>query len=411
MHFRHAHGSHTDWAVAAEECLLQLSQQAGEARYVRAPNLGFIYISDALLPHVEQILATFKTRTGIANWVGAVATSIAAGSTEYTDEPAISVLLGQFAAGSFNVFSGTQRPPALGTRTDSGAEAAFTALVHADPTTADLPELIVDMAHKVASGYLFGGLTSSRAHHQQIADRMLAGGLSGVVFASDVKLVSRVTQGVFPLRGAPRRKITRASANLMLQLDGRNALDVLLEDAGIRERVAALAAPDGARETRAQLQALGRRGLFVGIEPAAGEANGSRSQAAALRADYVARHVVAVDPAKGVVAVAGAVEAGQAIVFCTRDESAARKDLVRICAEIRDHLHEAGEAGGAAIEARGALYVSCLGRGSHMFGEQHEELRLIEQQLGGVPLAGFYANGEIGGQNLYGFTGVLTVFY
>jgi small ligand-binding sensory domain FIST len=45
-----------------------------------------------------------------------------------------------------------------------------------------------------------------------------------------------------------------------------------------------------------------------------------------------------------------------------------------------------------------------------MFGESHEELRVIRQQLGDVPLVGFYAGGEIGGKNLYGFTGVLTVF-
>jgi small ligand-binding sensory domain FIST len=46
-----------------------------------------------------------------------------------------------------------------------------------------------------------------------------------------------------------------------------------------------------------------------------------------------------------------------------------------------------------------------------MFGEQGEELRLIQNQLGEVPLAGFFANGEIGGRSLYGYTGVLTVFY
>ena len=46
-----------------------------------------------------------------------------------------------------------------------------------------------------------------------------------------------------------------------------------------------------------------------------------------------------------------------------------------------------------------------------MFGEQGEELRVIAQQLGDLPLVGFYANGEISGRSLYGFTGVLTVFY
>jgi small ligand-binding sensory domain FIST len=409
MRFRSAHAAHTDWSVAVEECLLLLARHAGDERYTRTPNLGFVYLTDALRPHAEQILTLLKSRTGIANWVGASGAGICAAGVEYTDEPALAVMLGQFAPGSFNVFSGTQRPPALAARTDSGAEAAFTALVHADPTTHDLPELIVDMAHKVASGYLFGGLSSGRGASCQIADRVLSGGLSGVVFASDVPLVSRVSQGVHPLPDAGRRTVTRAEANLILELDGRRAFDVLLEDAGIRARAGTVeeAAREDVARVRSQLQSLGRHGLFVGFEPSAGIGYRERTP----RQDYVVRNVVALDPGKGVVAVAAPVESGQVLSFCTRDEAAARKDLIRICSEIRAHLHELEEERGSPVVARGAVYVSCLGRGSHLFGEQHEELRLIQRQLGDLPLVGFYANGEIGGQNLYGFTGVLTVFY
>lgn len=408
MRFRLAHSAHSDWSVAVEECLLLLAQYAGDDRYTRTPNLGFVYLTDELQPHAERILTLLKSRTGIPNWVGAVGSAICAGGTEYTDEPAMAVMLGHFKPGSFNVFSGTQRPPALTARTDSGAEAAYTALVHADPAAHDLPDLVVDMAHKVVSGYLFGGISSGRQTNQ-IADRVLNGGLSGVVFASDVALVSRVSQGVHPLPGAARHAVTQANANLIVSLDGRPAFDVLLEDAGIRARAGT--ADEAAREdfarVRTQLQSLGRRGLFVGIEPAAGDAYRERTP----RQDYVVRNVVALDPSKGVVAVAAPVEAGQMLSFCTRDEAAARKDLMRICSEIRSHLHELEESAGEPVVARGAVYVSCLGRGSHLFGEQHEELRLIQRQLGEVPLVGFYANGEIGGQNLYGFTGVLTVFY
>jgi small ligand-binding sensory domain FIST len=407
MRFRHAHGSHTDWSVAVEECLLQLARFAGDDTTTRTPNLGFLYLTEPLASYAEQILTLLKTRTGVASWVGASAVGIAACGTEYLDEPALSVMLGQFPAGSVNVFSGTQRPPALGLVTDSGAERAFTALVHADPTTLDVPDLLVDMAQKVASGYLFGGLASGRQGTRQIADRVLSGGLSGAVFAADVPLVSRVTQGVHPLPGAGRHEITQATANLIVALDGRAAFDVLLEDAGLRARAAAGgAASEDFMQVRQQLQGLGRRGLFVGIEP--DSAGGYRERMP--RQDYLVRHVVALDPGKGVVAVAAPVQTGQQLAFCTRDETAARKDLVRICAEIRAHLEDAGGSAGPA-QARGALYVSCLGRGSHMFGEPHEELRVIRQQLGGVPLTGFYASGEIGGQNLYGFTGVLTVFY
>ncbi|MFN3565530.1 MAG: FIST N-terminal domain-containing protein [Burkholderiaceae bacterium] len=401
MRFRHAHAAHPDWSVAVDECLLHLQGFNGDERYARNANLGFLYLTDALAPRADAILTTLKARTGIPNWVGSVGAGICATGVEYTDEPALAVMLASFAAGSFNVFSGTQRPPALGLATPSGAPTAFTALVHADPDTPDLPELITDMAGKVESGYLFGGLSSARGRTLQIADRVLSGGLSGVVFSGDVRLVSRVSQGCHPF--SVRRTVTRADHNLIYELDGERAFELLLEDAGIRSRVLT----GDAREARAALATLARRGLFVGIEPPAGNAYRERTPVA----DYVVRHIVALDPGKGSVAIAGAIEDGAAVSFCTRDEAAARKDLIRICSEIRDHLHERAESTGSQVEPSGAIYVSCLGRGSHMFGEQHEELRLIRHQLGDVPLVGFYANGEIGGRNLYGFTGVLTVFY
>lgn len=412
MRFRYAHASHPDWSVATEECILLLQQFAGDERYARNANLGFLYLTDALAQHADQILAMLKTRTGIPNWVGASGVGVCVTGAEFYEEPAMAVMLGSFAPGSFNVFSGAQRPPTLGTRTDGGADAAFTALVHADPQTPDLADLLVDMGNKVASGYLFGGISSGRGKAVQIADRVLAGGLSGVVFASDVRLVSRVSQGAFRLPAASRHRVTRATNNLIVELDGRRAFDVLLEDAGIRERPTLQMSSDGATredftKVRQSLQALGRQGLFVGIEPKAGVAYRERTP----REDYVVRHVVALDPAKGVVAVAAQMDEGQSITFCTRDEAAARKDLIRICAEIRDHLHETSETEKQEAKPRGAVYVSCLGRGSHMFGESNEELGLIRRQLGDVPLVGFYAGGEIGGQNLYGFTGVLTVFY
>ena len=140
---------------------------------------------------------------------------------------AMVVMLGSFAPGTFNVFSGAQRPPTLGTRTDAGADAAFTALVHADPQTIDLPELLVDMGSKVASGYLFGGISNGRGKAVQIADRVLSGGLSGVVFSSDVRLVSRVSQGVHRLPAASRHQVTRATNNLIVELDGPQAGEVL----------------------------------------------------------------------------------------------------------------------------------------------------------------------------------------
>ena len=407
MRFRFAHASHPDGGTAVELCLAQLAAQAAGDSAQRGASLGFVYLTEALAAQAGHILALLKLRTGVPNWVGASAAAICATGVEYVDEPALAVMLGRFAPGSFNVFSGAQRPPARGTQTDRARSAAHAALVHADPLTPDLPSLIEDMAGKVDSGLLFGGLASGREPPLTIADRPLRGGLSGVVFAADVPLVSRVTQGCHPLPGSRRRTVTAGYDNLIARLDGERAFDALLQDAGIVENVATRGAGEHVRAALSQLKALGRRGLlFVGLEAQREEPRRSRRGH-----DYLVRPVVGVDPAAGAVAVAMPVEAGQTVRFCVRDEAAARKDLTRICAEIRDHLHEQSERQGRPVAARGAVYVSCVGRGASLFGEPGEELRLIARQLGDVPLVGFYANGEISGRRLYGYTGVLTVFY
>ena len=95
---------------------------------------------------------------------------------------------------------------------------------------------------------------------------------------------------------------------------------------------------------------------------------------------------------------------GDRVVFCTRDAKAARADLVRVCTELRDDIETDG------LEIRGGLYVSCVARGRSLFGSASAEVGLIQAQLGEFPLVGFFANGEIAQQRLYGYTGVLTLF-
>jgi small ligand-binding sensory domain FIST len=59
---------------------------------------------------------------------------------------------------------------------------------------------------------------------------------------------------------------------------------------------------------------------------------------------------------------------------------------------------------------QGGLYFSCLARGEHLFGSRGAELEVIRRALGEVPLVGFFCNGEISRDRLYGYTGVLTLF-
>ena len=96
------------------------------------------------------------------------------------------------------------------------------------------------------------------------------------------------------------------------------------------------------------------------------------------------------------------------MTFCRRDAEAARRDLMRICAEIREELSP--EDGSAPGRILGAIYVSCSGRGGPHFGGPSAELHIVRHALGDVPLVGFFAGGEIAHHHLYGYTGVLTVF-
>jgi small ligand-binding sensory domain FIST len=59
---------------------------------------------------------------------------------------------------------------------------------------------------------------------------------------------------------------------------------------------------------------------------------------------------------------------------------------------------------------KGGIYISCIARGPHMFGEANAEMKIIESILGNIPIIGLYANGEISNNRLYSYTGVLTLF-
>src|SRR5262249_60797082 len=59
---------------------------------------------------------------------------------------------------------------------------------------------------------------------------------------------------------------------------------------------------------------------------------------------------------------------------------------------------------------RAGLYFSCVARGPNLFDEPMRETALIRDAFGDFPLAGFFGNGEIAHNRIYGYTGVLALF-
>jgi small ligand-binding sensory domain FIST len=415
--FLHGHAAHPDWPIALALAVAQIEAQRSEPGFVVSPTLGWVYFTEHYVPQAEALLAELQRRWPGVEWVGASGVGIAAAGVEYFQEPALTIMLTDLAAERFRVFSGTRSLAKF---------AGHTAQVHADPGTPDLAELIQDMSGRVATGYLFGGVASGQKMWRHVAGNVLSGGLSGVAFDANVALVSRVTQGCQPV--GPVRRITAVDRNLITHLDGEPALDCLLRDLSL--------------DSIDQPEAIFKlRETMVGLssEPAAGAAVVSERENAAtfsafdrmvLRgafgADTCVRHLIGFDAVRRCLVIGDTAELGAHLAFCQRNMQAARRDLMRICAEVREEvepenlplatamaLKNAGDLDAAptkSLSIAGAIYVSCAGRGGVHFGAPSAELSIVRHALGDVPLVGFFAAGEIARQHLYGYTGVLTVF-
>jgi small ligand-binding sensory domain FIST len=420
--FPHAHATHPQWRMAAALALAQLRAQMALPGHASAPSLGMLYITDHYAHQAQDILECFSAELPeVTDWVGTVGVGIAATNVEYIDEPALAVMLCDLSPDQYRVFSGVAP---LSASASAGGFVAHTALVHADAGTPDLADLIVEVAERTTAGYLFGGLAGSRAasvqfaassagnlHGHGAASGVFLGGLSGVAFGPGVDLVSRVTQGAQPVDR--ERVITAVDGNLVLELDGEPALDVLL-----RELKLSLQRPQEAIEKL--------RTTLVGLtDPQHLPADGPRRRHThgQFGSEVTVRHVIGLDPGRRGIAVAAHPQSGTRLAFCERHVNAARADLVRVCSEIREELEpetmglgmgaDLGFPDAPPLPARriaGALYVSCSGRGGLHFGGPSAELQIVRRALGDVPLVGFFAGGEIAHQQLYGYTGVLTVF-
>jgi small ligand-binding sensory domain FIST len=322
-----------------------------------------------------------RQKTGIEHWVGSVGMGICAiasdgqyGSAEYFGQTAVAVMAMALPTDAFQVLPTIENEVAelpgktLDWIDDSGS---FFGVVHGDPANALVPSLIEELTART-SGFLVGGLTSSITQSYQVAERVTGGGLSGVMFAPALEVVTCLSQGCVPLAGS--HLISKCVDNIVIGLDGRPALDVFKEDIG--------------EELAGDLAQVA--GLVHAALPIEGSDTG----------DYLVRSLVGIDPERGWLAIGEQVEPGQRILFVRRDALSAETDM-------RNRLESLKTRFGK--KPRAALYYSCVGRGPSMFGTEGRELSLIEDVFADVPLVGFFGNGEISHNRLYGYTGVLTL--
>ena len=368
------------------------------------PNIGFLYLTDSLAPDATSILTLFRSVTGIEHWTGCAAIGVCANGIEYVDVPAISVLIGQVKESDVRAF----HVPAHGIKKlhDElepwlNRHDPMLTIVHADPLSDSHPAEMLEEIDSLVGGFLIGGLSSSRTEGAIISREVTQTGVSGFVFSQDVAVASALTQGCLPM--GPLHEISAVDEHVMAYLDGRTPFDVFSEDMKSMAQTRLGYKPDETllREGNNAPQSL--LNLLDGEAHIAFPIPGSDLN------DYLVRNIMAIDPENGMIASGDRIEDGQKMMFVYRDDETVRADLAATLVSLQKRVvHDTG-----SFAPKAALYVSCVARANTVFGDNRQpggEMKLIKEILGDIPMAGFYANGEISNNRIYGYTGVLTLF-
>jgi len=267
---------------------------------------------------------------------------------------------------------------------EPGAETT-TFILLADPFTTPIDDVLSVMAERYPNAQAVGGLAGGGRGPGD--NRLLKngetyeGGVVGVQLSGPIAIRTVISQGCCPI--GERYVVTRAEENMVFELGGKPALTRLQE---VFESL------EGTRRRDAH------RALHIGI---AIDEHRSRFE----RGDFLVRNLVGADQKAGAIAIGDLVQEGQTVQFQLRDAKSASDDLqVLLAADRSKHRNP----------PLGALLFSCCGRGEGLFGHTHHDSRVVQERVGPIPVAGFFAQGEIGpvgGKNfLHGYTASVALF-
>jgi small ligand-binding sensory domain FIST len=263
------------------------------------------------------------------------------------------------------------------------ARAAF--LLLADPFTCPIDVFLSRINEDYPGLRVMGGMSSGgrRAGDTRLVldKNSLMNGAVGVLLQGPIQVRSIVSQGCRPI--GQHMIVTRAQENIIAELGGQPPL-VRLQQLW--------------QELSPREQQLFQQGLHIGRVI-------NEYQGQFQRGDFLVRNVLGLDRESGALAITDSVRVGQTVQFHVRDAETADEDL-RALLQRDLHAHSQHPAA--------ALVFTCNGRGTRFFSEPHHDARAVRKEVGPVPLAGFFAMGElgpVGGQNfIHGFTASVVLF-
>ena len=394
MQWASALSEETDTRRAAQDAASRVAADLGGS----PPDLAFAFFSTHHRATPTAVAEAIAEALVPAHIIGVTAAGIIGAGREVEERPAISVTAAHLPGVSVHTFRfddgdlpDEDAPPrAWEALLGVPASAKPQFLVFADPFSFPADMLLRGLDYAYPSSAKAGGLASAADRSGQNAllcdGDLLRRGAVGVALTGAIAVDTVVAQGCRGIGEA--MKITRASGNFVVELDGRPPLAVL------KDLLPRLSERD---------QKLARSSLFLGVSTDPLEDDPDAPE-------YLIRNILGVSPDNGALAVGEHVRVGQSVRFHLRDALSSSEDLDRLMARYAADLMTHPDAG----KPSGALLFSCLGRGQNLYGRPDHDTDLFREKLGDVPLGGFFANGEIGSVHgatrLHGFTSSFALF-
>jgi small ligand-binding sensory domain FIST len=377
--------THRDWRVAVQDAAKRVNGELGGDC-----DLVMVFVTE-LYPGLDAsvIPALIEEFLPSRALIGCNSSGVIAGRREVEMEPAVT-LMGMRLPGvrvtpfylSGSDLNQLSEGEDLLRRLDVYPTEKPKFLAFADPMTCDVEKWIKLFNAGYPGAPIVGGLASGLAIGRPswllVGREAYTEGAVGVALSGDVDFEVVVSQGCRPI-GQPLI-VTKAEGHILYELGGKSPLEVL------REVIQALTPCD---------QELARLSLFVGVAM-----NEYREHFA--QGDFLIRNLMGYDAETGALMVGATLHPGQTVQFQLRDAKTSDADLKAMLGRMR------GGSGSC-----GALLVSCCGRGRGLYGEADHDSQIIQSLRGPLPLAGFFANGEIGPVGpcnyVHGYTSSLAV--
>jgi hypothetical protein len=326
-----------------------------------AANLGVVYLSEALAPVADEVVRALRERTGVTQWLGACGAGVLGGPAGSGGD-GLAVMVTALPGGAFQVLP----------TPDQARGPLDLLLAHAEIGPHGPASLLGDLAG-LDVRTVVGGLTGAGSSPIQIAGDVMGGGAACLGFEIGQPVVAGLATAGSPL--GPSHRVTSALDGEVLALDGRPALAVLTEELGDLFR-------HSGRKFAPNLWAADRSSCGSGGE--------------ILRM----RRIVAVDEPRGSLLLDGG-RPGPNIRLM-------RPDPAGSLARVRE-LARAQLAALRGVAPVAGIYLASRHRGHGLFGPRVDEIAILREELGSMPLIGLVTDAEVYAGMVHEAAGVLVL--